>query len=94
MSAGEYPRNMEEKRMGEKVVSLWNHLLITLSLTFLTFLVLHYYNARMGFLTNGISRGMLGVYCLMTAVNSVCFLVRKTGQERKRRKKEKRGGEE
>ncbi len=60
--------------MREKIVSLWNHLLIILSLTFLAFLVLHYYNARMGFLTNRISRGLLGIYCLLSIANSILLL--------------------
>lgn len=60
--------------MGEKIISLSNHLLITLSLTFLIFLVLHYYNARMGFLTNSISLSLLGAFCLLSIANSMRLL--------------------
>lgn len=80
--------------MKEKIVSIWNHLLIVLSLTFLVFLVLHYYNARMGFLTNRLSVGLLGIFCLLTIANSVSFLVGKARQRKRGRKKEEKGGDE
>lgn len=60
--------------MKEKIIFICNHLLIILSLTFLVFLVLHYYNARMGFLTNRISLCLLGAYCMLTVANSVLLL--------------------
>ena len=47
------------------------HAGIVLSLMFMVFLVLDDYNPMMNFLTNSLSIVLLGVFCLISFVNSI-----------------------
>ena len=50
------------------------HAGIVLSLMFMVFLVLDDYNPMMNFLTNSISIVLLGVFCLISFVNSILVI--------------------
>lgn len=66
--------------MKEKGIWWCNHIIIILSATFITFMILQYYNVKMDFLTNAFSIRLLGGYCLLSMINSVSLLI---GQVRK-----------
>lgn len=53
------------------------HLTIVCSLAFLTFLVLDYYNPRMNFVGNSLSRKLLAGFCLLSVINGVWQTVEK-----------------
>lgn len=78
--------------MKEKISSLCNHLLIILSLAFLAFLVLHYYNGRMGFLTSRFVMALLGIYCLLSIGNSLFSIAVNAKKKRHKKEESEKGG--
>ena len=60
------------------VKRLWRivpHAIIVLSLVFLTFIVLDWYNPLMGFLSNTISTTLLAALCTLSILNSAGCIV-------------------
>lgn len=58
----------------KRVKVILPHAGIVLSLMFMVFLVLDDYNPMMNFLTNSISTVLLGVFCLISFVNSILVI--------------------
>ena len=58
----------------KRVKVILPHACIVLSLMFMVFLVLDDYNPMMNFLTNSLSSVLLGVFCLISFVNSILVI--------------------
>lgn len=59
----------------KKISAVLSHLSIILSLCFLTFTVLDWYNPKMAFRTNPISSKLLVVFCVAAMLSSVSNLL-------------------
>ncbi len=68
--------------MYKRVLNIFRHISIILSLVFLTFIILDWYNPLMGFMTNTISTWLMGVFCIEVLISSLLQFVclRKTGR--------------
>lgn len=55
--------------------TILEHLTIIFGIVFLVFLVLDYYNEKMDFTGNSLSRKMLLVFCAVSVVNGIWQLV-------------------
>lgn len=58
----------------KRVKVILPHAGIVLSMMFMVFLVLDDYNPMMNFLTNSLSIVLLGVFCLISFVNSILMI--------------------
>ncbi len=61
----------------KKISALIPHIRIILSLCFLTFIVLDWYNPLMGFTTNPLSTKLLIAFCVITMLSSISELAAK-----------------
>lgn len=57
------------------------HLTIILSIMFLTFWILDYFNPMMSFLDNSISHVLLFLFCLLSLVTSILLIALERKQE-------------
>lgn len=85
-------------KLKRTLCSIVLHTVIVLSLVFLTFIVLDWYNPLMGFLSNPSSNALLIALCVLSIVSSVSCIANqmqerggRTAPEHMRRK-QKRGG--
>lgn len=62
-------------KMMKKVSIVLSHLSITLSLCFLAFTALDWYNPKMAFRTNPISSRLLILFCVVAMLSSVTHLL-------------------
>ena len=53
------------------------NIIIIFSMTFIVFLILDYYNAKMDFVGNALSRKILLCFCVISIINSFKHLLRK-----------------
>ena len=73
----------------KKLFLLIPHAVIVLSLVFLAFIVLDWYNPLMGFLATPSSTALLTVLCALSTVNSIrCIIIARIQEAEVRRPRE------
>ena len=65
------------KKLLRFLEALLPHLILILSLVFLTFFVIDQVNEAMAFLANAITKWMLCVFCILTLILSLISILRK-----------------
>lgn len=59
----------------KKIKNLLPHILLILSLIFITFMILDEYNPTMEFINNSVSNKLFWVFCILSVINAVVSIV-------------------